>query len=324
MSLKERAVEVHKHIPPRIGALATPIVRSGSELKRLVGLPGDDARLIRFDMHHASSGDWTHVGDLAILALEELVIPKVVQPRPTWSSPRDHASLSAAIASGTVPDRRSEAYVREAFHRLSQSDSAAAARLNDARTLRTLADMATAADYQIERRTLPTLLTVLPGFVIPDVLAPNEFTYVVDQLWVVDADGDGRHVRLLALDLHDDVEAALRYRRTGVLAAMGYEPFIAQEYWARVDPQRVLHEFFKVADVSARNIRELLDPGPRINDYRCAWCRVVMIRDEQGYGIVSRRGLFVHEECFNRALNDGTFEHGDSETEHSFSVMNFR
>jgi hypothetical protein len=164
-----------------------------------------------------------------------------------------------------------------------------------------------AAHHLMTRRFCPLVFCFAPRFVVPDPFESIKTARIFDQLWIVRDDVGSRHVRLLALNIDRtnslrDSDNALRF------SAMGYELYHAMEPWARVDPQRVIFEFLQLAGIPPIMSFQRPAPGPTISDYKCEYCKGPMIRTPSGYGIVDHRDRFVHEECFNVAVNVGFFD----------------
>jgi hypothetical protein len=131
---------------------------------------------------------------------------------------------------------------------------------------------------------------------------------VFDQLWITRAQNRSG-VRLVALNVDSAVYGhIIDPARDRALRAMGYEPYHTTSSWARVDGRRVICALMKRAGIRVLESFELPNPGTRICDYRCAFCRKPMIRSASGYGIVYHRDQSVHEHCFNPAVNEGFFD----------------
>ncbi|HEY0159526.1 MAG TPA: hypothetical protein VGF28_19725 [Thermoanaerobaculia bacterium] len=327
MTLRERAPEVHKAIPLHLHTRSGGIIRRASPRLLLQTLNGGALQNHRrFEREFSRRRELIPLGSIVSAALWHLVITDAYSARSGWSEPRSDSQLFGLFKRGVLPEpTRTVTTLNEAIHRARENGYAPPARLEDVTMMQSLSAAGAAAEYHLRKRLLPSVLSMIPAFTVSDLVEP-ELTYFVDQLWIVDADGDGQAVRLIALDLISDLEkfADAGERRDGMLQAMGYEVLHGEEAWLRVDPQRFMHEFFRVAAIPHEPVRELSTPGPTISDYRCHWCRAAMIRDTDGYGIVEARGLYFHEECFNAAVDGGGCEDGVFEDDFAPTVLNFR
>lgn len=301
-SVRRHANETHLSIPRELRSSSAPIVRTTTTQRRLQAFRSVDAL----------EAIWPSISNANQ--------PLILRDLPTA---RDHASLRGAIENGSLlqilDDVRSVPLSTEI-------DRPAAApstpmRSRDRWIFEATKNALAATGHFVERRLLPDVIAVRPGFSIPDDLE-SETVYVVDQLWIVGSPSDGNFVRKIALMIDNVHNLHDQSRLDGMLKAMGYEVFHVAGWWALIDPQRVIQEFATAAAISFISAPQRT-PGTTIEHYRCYSCGDAMIKSPSGYGIVNHRTVFVHEECFDRAVNEGSFE-GLPEDDEIFSVLNFR
>jgi hypothetical protein len=161
------------------------------------------------------------------------------------------------------------------------------------------------ASRHIAFHTRPHIMHLVCNFLLPDPLQSTRVAWVFDQLWIAYRSDQGTRKIALIIDFESILSEESLKRDQG-FAAMGYETYHAAGWWLLIDPQRVIYEFMQAAEIVATQQRRRQYPGPTINDYLCASpsCRRPMVRDAFGYGIVFHKGLAVHEECYNRVIDE--------------------
>lgn len=301
----ERAYEAHRSVPKPLYYSPEPPVWS---LRRpLARLPVSSDTLERLDLCHSTiersvrSSGFSHVGDITRALVQPALISALLEDRVA-----DHDALMATFADGRIPNgipasadptdlddaieiARSLGYLipavpaRKGMNRDDERNAFAA------------------AHYLETRRFAPRLLFHTSKFIVPDPLQTVKTAYFFDQLFVTRDENRVNGVRLLALQ----VGGAIDDRRDALLAKIGYEAFHAAGHWARIDPQRVIFEFFELAGIPTLQTYARVAPGRTINKYHCQFCGGPMIRTATGEGIVEHRDRHVHEECLNPAVNQG-------------------
>ena len=307
----EQAYEVHRSIPAAIRNSDAPRVwRNGVAVApRLCGDSIERLRNCQTEIDSGGLSGFTHISKI-VAALLRNGLP-VLGPQIEVFI---HEDLQQLLAAGTLPQQASNLpRVIPLDVALSQAGTlgyASPSTVVKHEPIDEAGQNAFRAAQEISvRRVSPNVLYFTSPFVVPDPLSTLRTPYVFDQLWVSRDDVRSNSVRLLAFYLQRSKRMMNMERRQDQgFAMMGYETFRAAAPWARVDPQRVLHEFLELAGIPAFDRFRRPYPGDTINDYRCAYCRGPMIRTPAGYGIVHHCELFVHEECFNRAVDERFYE----------------
>lgn len=303
-SVRRHASETHLNIPRELRSSSAPIVRTTTTQRCLQAFQSVDVL----------GPIWPSISN----ANQPLVLRDSL-------AVSDHASLRDAIESGCLlqilDDVRSAPPSTEID--VPTATASTPTRTRDRWIFEATKNALAATNHYVERRLLPDVIAVRPGFSIPDDLEP-ETVYVVDQLWIVRSPSDGDYLRKIAMII-DNVQNLRQdqSRLDGMLNAMGYEVFHVAGWWALIDPQRVIQEFVTAAAISSLSVLQRT-PGTTIESYRCYACDDAMIKSPSGYGIVSHRTVFVHEECFDRAVNEGDFEGLPENDEIHFTVLNSR
>jgi hypothetical protein len=161
------------------------------------------------------------------------------------------------------------------------------------------------AATQVALKTRPRIIHLVCNFLLPDPLKSARVAWLLDQLWVAQKFDHGTRLLALTIDVEPGLSKEDEQRDRG-LATMGYETYHAAGWWMLIDPQRVIYEFMQAANITVTRQRPRQYPGSTINDYLCASpsCRRPMISDEFGYGIAFHKGLGVHDECYDRVINE--------------------
>lgn len=238
---------------------------------------------------------------------------------------RDHESLRAAIKNGTLTQIVDAARVTTSL--AGQNHRANLQQVGSHKRWLSLSEenALSAANHYTSSRLLPTVIAVIPNFEVADPLDPGLITHTVDQLWIVRSPDDYNHLRLIAMI--PDHEVALRRdddRTDGVLTALRYEVFHVAGWWARIDPQRLLRDFTFAAGLPWLAPQLRAPAGTSIDAYRCHACDGALVRSPSGYGMVYHRTAFVHQECFDPALESDTFNGLPESDDFPFTVLNFR
>jgi hypothetical protein len=304
----EQAYEVHRSIPYAIRSSDAPRVwRNGVVVApRLVGDLIERLRNCQAEIDSGGLSEPTHISKI-VAALLRNGLP-VLGPRIEVFI---HEDLQQLLAAGTFPQQVSSLpAVIPLDVALSKAESlgyVTPATVVTYGPIDEAGQNAFRAAQEISvRRVSPRVLYFTSPFVVPDPLSTIRTPHIFDQLWVSRDEVRPNGVRLLAFHLQrGERMMSIERRQDRGFGMMGYETFRAAAWWARVDPQRVLHEFLELAGIPTSDRFRRPYPGDTINDYRCADCRGPMIRTPAGYGIVHHRERFVHEECFNRAVDEG-------------------
>lgn len=216
-----------------------------------------------------------------------------------WSQGGDHHLLFRILKAGLVPNQWPESATPDRPRRLSESLALAKERgysvpdkyLEETPVSRPQRE-AWLAGSEIARGHFAPFLELQDEwrenlyqhtgeFVVPDPLKDWKSPYVLDQLWIVRAGGDG--VRLLALEIdgeaHLGKSKSAQTERDILLAGAGYEVYRAAGWWCRVDPFKVICEFLSASGLAV----EAKDSFPgywfkAMNDYRCGLCGEPMVR----------------------------------------------
>ena len=165
-----------------------------------------------------------------------------------------------------------------------------------------------AAQHVTCRRLAPDIFYFTSPFVVPDPAYSKRKAFLFDQLWLSRDEIRPGRVRLLGLRIDRGHNAELERQQDEALGKLGYEVFRVSPYWCLVDAQRVIHEFLDGAGSPVFDRFRRNHPGNSIRSYQCAYCRGPMIRTPDGYGIVEDHDYFVHETCFNSAVDEGFFD----------------
>lgn len=144
---------------------------------------------------------------------------------------------------------------------------------------------------------------VIPYFVVPDV--DGFRPHLVSQLWIV-REPDAQTVRWIALEISNEKhqEAWLRRRdeeHAQQLLESGVEVVRVAAWWLRVDPFRVIVEFWrKIGLISSRHELRGEERLRSIADYVCDACAEPLCRwDENDIEEVRREyeHFVVHQDC---------------------------
>lgn len=306
----DQAYDVHGTIPKWMRFSAAPIVRTVRRDPWLLNIPAGTLR----SMHNASEelarkdrDDFSAIGDLSRWLFEHQFAPA----RVTDAEILEHDALRSILAQGVLPQSIQQVpldvalgYAKEVGYVVPSVPS------QPAPVAEGQSRVFAAAQYLMIRRISPVVTYLTTNFVIPDPLAKVKTAHIVQQLWIARDAYRPDGVRLLTLE----VEAELAgggddYRRDMLLPANGYEIYRAPASWARVDPQRVVFDFLRAAEIPVLQRFALTVPGQTIKDYICAYCNGPMIRKPSGEGIVHHRAKFVHAACFNSAVNEGIYDY---------------
>jgi hypothetical protein len=307
------AYGIHKTIPSHFRASSDPLVRSYQRSVWRFQLPGNASERLescRSELLDKNGFEApTSIGNIVAAVLRNDVAAATVDGSHVW----DHDTLQEYLRAGTIPVGLSSssacvplAVTLGRAKALGYRVSASPVPGGDVRMDAEERAFAAAHHLALRRFSL-TVVSITPRFIVPDPLQSLQ-PHFFAQLWI-SRDRERGGIRLLALDI-DPTEFSdeLSRKRAFIWGTMGYEVFHVLPWWPRVDPQRVIHAFLRSAGVLSWSRFERSEPGPTINDYRCAFCLGPMIRTPSGTGIVDHDGWFVHEPCFNAAIDSGFFD----------------
>jgi hypothetical protein len=309
------AARAHARIPPELRRAIAPIVRRTAGPAFVPNLQHLAPSPPRAEIERADA--WISIGQVVKGRLETLAHYRSRFSTPDPPIPGfdfgghtrvgNHALLTKLLVAGRgFPNVISSFASRESV----ESDTATPMLWKNDQDVRASNDLARrlfTAGSDLVLRTGAQIFHLVNNFLVPITVRGVNFYYVLDQLWVAPPLG-GNAARLISLVIDTRVHVPDRELERA-LAEKGYEVFHADGWWILIDPQRVAAEFFRTANIFVNRERRVRYPGPTIDHYRCASdiCRRPFIRDELGYGIVEHKGLFVHEECFDRVVDEDEF-----------------
>jgi hypothetical protein len=309
------AYAIHAGIPVAVRFSNRPRVWSSGWKVAARALSGDSMQRLR-ECHDRidPSGfqDFSAIGEI-IKALIETRLPCAdSQARLVV-----HEDVQRMLCDGTVPQictNPTLVPLEIALSRAEELDYATTNALVKFRAMDKADENLFAAACQLSKqRASPNILHMTSRFVVPDPVEPSRTAHVFDQLWVCRDDFRPDCVRLFAIQLQRGIRQPIVERRLDHLfGAMGYQVIHASSAWSLVDAFAVMTDSLELANVSLRGQFTKNKPGTRIKDYQCAFCNGPMVRTPAGYGFVEHRERFVHEECFQLALNCGFYDWTDS------------